>query len=1062
MMDPALQEILAVTPPDEVVEAVMLLQPGAEPPAPARPVARFGDVLTCRLPARAIVAVHDDDRVVSLKASRVVTASDAVAEAGGTPVVGDARDEALTVPATGRGVALAFLDWGCDFAHPNFRRADGSTRLLALWDQRHPARAGNRYGYGTIHGASEIDAALRAADPYAALGYHPAEALPRGLGGTHACHVMDIAAGSGRPRGIACDAALLFVHLAAHDDPLIGGLGDSVRLLEAIDFVRATAEGMPWVISMSLGRTGGDHTGRSIVERALDALLEEGPGRCVTMSAGNYYSRHLHASGWLRPAGVAALDWIVERRDPTPNEMELWYPGHDRFALELEAPGGERFRAELGGSVDVIVGGRAVGRFYHRACDPLTGDHHVDVFLTTRAPGGRWRLHLHGADVVDGRYHAWIERDLARAHAQSYFRHDQSSPRYTTGTIANGYRTISVGAVDTAGLKLPPFSSSGPSRDGRMKPDICAPGAHILAARSTPRGAAPGSGGLIEMSGTSMAAPHVAATAALMFEVAPRPLRIEETRALLLGSARPLDALDPLRAGAGLLDVAAAVSAAARMTNDELQPAGEIMANSDYPRPGVPYGDTGAAYSGGSFGEQAVTTGTARAETLFRRAQQGGMAGNVEILGLPGQPLTTQLRRGDILVRVAPGEPGLGRLSEIVDGALAAPASFAALGIIPEGMLPGQYAAVIENGDGRGSATIARRIVDGNGYLPQWQMVVRPTGGSLDRQRDDVSLGGGTREAFESSSATLEEDAGVVEIVGLGLAIFQAGQSVLSSGDFRVEAAESSYVHPNTPPDRQLTRSTMDLTIVAFHPRYFIDNQEFVFRVEFEHNGNDITLARISPLRDASSSLYASDFNIAFRPSAASQPADAMAKIRYVIEGRWNPVGRGDVSFRGELNIAADGSAICTIDSERQWVYVRPNAFSNVHRVALPTPRMQLSVFEIFFSPPGSDRINPGTERAALDWYDRLDAELRRNVENGTLPVTLHGYASTTGNDTQNRLLARHRAERVQAILRDRLGTNARIEIVAHGERDAGTRDETEVAAQRKVRIEIRRYVAPR
>lgn len=54
------------------------------------------------------------------------------------------------------------------------------------------------------------------------------------------------------------------------------------------------------------------------------------------------------------------------------------------------------------------------------------------------------------------------------------------------------------------------------------------------------------------------------------------------------------------------------------------------------------------------------------------------------------------------------------------------------------------------------------------------------------------------------------------------------------------------------------------------------------------------------------------------------------------------------------------------------------------------------------------------------------------------------------------------RAERVQAILRDRLGANARIEVVSHGERDAGTPDETENPTRRKVRVEIRRYIAPR
>ena len=1062
MMDPALQEILASAPPDEEVEAVVLVQPGAEPPPPARAIARFGDVITCRLPARAIIAVHDDDRVISLKASRGVTAMDTLPD-GEDRALLDARAAAPALDVTGRGVVLAFLDWGCDFAHPNFRRADGSTRLLALWDQRRPVRAPHRYGYGTIHPAAAIDAALRRGDPYKTLGYHPAESLTRAAGGTHGTHVMDIGAGGGMPRGIAPGTDLLFVHLASRDNPLIGGLGDSVRLLEAVDFVRDAAANRPWVISMSLGRVGGDHTGRSIVERALDALLEEGDGRCVAMSAGNYYSRNLHANGWLRPAGLAHLDWVIEEGDATPNEMEVWYPGRDRFGLLLSAPGGERFSAPLGAATDIIVGGVQVGRMYHRANDPLTRDHHVDIFLTVAAPPGRWRLEMTGADVVDGRYHAWIERDVARRHAQSYFSRDQSSPRYTTGTIANGFRTISVGAFDTGRLTFPPFSSSGPSRDGRLKPDLVAPGARIVAARSTPFGAAPGSGGLIAMSGTSMAAPHVAGTVALMFEAAPRRLHIDETRALLLGSARPLDGLDPLRAGAGLLDVASAVGAA-MLVDSELQPAGDTMANSEYW--GSSYQGTEPNAPPGPPGAGAAAPWATRADTLYRRVAHRDVPGNVEILGLPGQPLTSPVQRGDILVRVAQGEPGIGRFAEFADGELAPPTSFAARGIIPEGMLPGQYATVVDNGNGNGNgsaATMARRITDANGYVLPAQMVLRPRGAQdTTRQADDIRTTGAGREPFEASSATLEEDAGVVEVIGLGIAVFQAGQAALTGGDLRVETAESSYVHPNTPPDRPLTRSTMDLTIIAHHPRYFIDDQHFIFRIEFEHNGNDITLARISTQRDASSSLYSSTFSISFRPSAASQPADAIARIRYVIDGRWDPVGRGDVSFRGELRLSADGGATCSIDSERNWVFVQPNAFGNIHRVALPTARPDVHTFDIFFSPPGSDRVAPNTERGVLDWYDRLDPELRRYVEGGTIAITLHGYASTTGNDTVNRSLARRRAERVQAILRDRLGPNARVEIVAHGERDAGTPDETENPTRRKVRVEIRRYIAPR
>ncbi len=60
-----------------------------------------------------------------------------------------------------------------------------------------------------------------------------------------------------------------------------------------------------------------------------------------------------------------------------------------------------------------------------------------------------------------------------------------------------------------------------------------------------------------------MAAPHVTGTVALMFEAAGRPLRIEETRSLLLGSV-DTEGLDPSslnRIGSGFLNIEAAVNA---------------------------------------------------------------------------------------------------------------------------------------------------------------------------------------------------------------------------------------------------------------------------------------------------------------------------------------------------------------------------------------------------------------------------------------------------------------------------------------------------------------------
>ncbi len=160
----------------------------------------------------------------------------------------------------------------------------------------------------------------------------------------------------------------------------------------------------------------------------------------------------------------------------------------------------------------------------------------------------------------------------------------------------------------------------------------------------------------------------------------------------------------------------------------------------------------------------------------------------------------------------------------------------------------------------------------------------------------------------------------VVEAASLGIAVFQVGQTVATSGDLSVQADVASYVHQNTPVHIPFTRTSVEFKISAHHPRYFIDRQQFYFRLSFEYNGYDLRNVSISVLRNKSSSLHASTFNIRFKATNYSPPNHPVAEILYNIQGRWDPVGRGDVSFDGNLRVKANGSRKGQIVSEENWV----------------------------------------------------------------------------------------------------------------------------------------------
>lgn len=765
-MDPALHELIEAGAPEDEVAAVIRLHPDMSPPPQVRLVAMFGTIATCRLRRGEIVTVRAHPSVASLKAPRQYAAEgyDPEDYAEGAVPGFNAGDY------KGRGVVVGVVDWGIDIAHPNFRNPDGSTRLLACWDQRPRGHAeAGPYGYGVIHSRNDINRALQSGKPYRALRYHPSSSDPGGSG-SHGTHVLDIAAGRGAAGspGLAPAADLLFVHMAGPVGTASLPIGDSVGLLEAVYFIFQTAGGRPCVINLSMGRHAGSHDGLTLVEQSFDFLVSDRPNRAIVQSAGNYFDRPIHVGGKLSNGERHTFGWHTDREDTTPNEVDIWYAGSDRMRFTIATPDGSRtWDTPLGGSTKLDLGGRTIGNVYHRRDDPNNHDNQIQVFLYPGAPGGEWSITMHAERVVDGRFHAWVERDAACFRCQSRFEASEAIATTTTGTICNGKLTIAVGAYDPMhpDRSLAKFSSSGPTRDGRRKPDLLAPGVRVEAARSAPREATTNKGLLTVKSGTSMAAPHVAGTIACMFEAAGVPLTIGDTRRLLLTTtdAVPTDAEPGLlaRSGAGYLNVEAAIRAASEFRPSkesevmEMHECGcgghraeedvEIDAEQEFEDEASLLGCAAEEFAElDEFAEsepEPADPVTAALSTLLTVSPHSlfhtfvspsdpgvltAVQSGFDLLARPGAPLQMTPEPGDILVRH--GDGSMAHAAVIAANNATPLPHLLSTGFAAEGYMPGNYIHVVEAGPFPHAREdrFARRLTDSLGRMPRDQMLVRP------------------------------------------------------------------------------------------------------------------------------------------------------------------------------------------------------------------------------------------------------------------------------------------------------------------------------------------------
>lgn len=498
----------------------------------------------------------------------------------GSPSPRAVRSADAEARTPGPEVLLGFIDvGGFDFSHPDFLTSEGGTRFVRIWDQG--AEKGSPvgappapFGYGAELAGDRMDRALAWSRDHR-VGATDLLAQSTQRPGAHGTHVASIAAGN---RGVCPTAAIagVLIALSERDRDRHATLTDSTRLAHAVDYLLALGGelGLPTVINVSLGTNGHAHDGSSAICRWIDAALMT-PGRCVCVAAGNagqeapqfagdlgYLTGRIHASGRISAKGLEAdLEWQVVGNgiaDVSENELEVWYEAGDEFEVELRSPSGVRIGPVPPGTYveNRRLESETFVSIYNEQYHPANGANRISLFLSPRLKdrvvgieAGTWLVRLRGVEVRDGRFDAWIERDDPRPLGRigeveawrfpSYFSARSNVDRSSVSSLACGHRVISVGNADATAERIHPSSSQGPTRDGRNKPEIAAPGTEVVAAR----GFSAPDRRWVAMTGTSMASPYVAGVAAHMLAREPR-LTATQVLGIMRRTAQPLPGSD--------------------------------------------------------------------------------------------------------------------------------------------------------------------------------------------------------------------------------------------------------------------------------------------------------------------------------------------------------------------------------------------------------------------------------------------------------------------------------------------------------------------------------------
>lgn len=484
---------------------------------------------------------------------------------------------------TGKNVIVGIIDVGFDYTHPAFRTSDGNLRIKKVWDQNKTGTTPNGFSYGVEF----KDAASILAQNTDRTDYN------------HGTFVAGAAAGSVVKSfaGVAPEADLVLVSLKYGNDDFYSDYTVApASILDGIKYVFdiAKAEGKPAVVNISWGHQCGPHDGSTLLDQGIEQLVDS--GLHVVVAAGNEGAKLLHLEHqFINTDTIYSAStfqsWVYgylnAQNLAEENMVDFWGEPNQSFSMALQlrnASGDTLIQSPFYSTNNSLNGDYFIANgtdtlYYQIEVEQSNANNNKPHIWIRYKNNAHQRLKVALAIAASsGKLHGWncgmnwntdYGQFIPGIGSVRFPKGVMGDMNYTTGESgANCKKVITVGAFNgnlnwynannqlidfteptfTEGQRTF-FSSIGPTTDGRIKPEIAAPGYYVGMPHNSFMTRLPNSLLLLDFvsyngrgyayamaEGTSFAAPLVSGTVALMLQVNPK-LSFDDVKSILQASA---------------------------------------------------------------------------------------------------------------------------------------------------------------------------------------------------------------------------------------------------------------------------------------------------------------------------------------------------------------------------------------------------------------------------------------------------------------------------------------------------------------------------------------------